>query len=448
MDKIKIHIPSVCQNEVKYTFHCLIKKFLGLEIEFLISKNEEFYLIEGKNGKNLKIENRFFNSDNPQLLFLESRIPSKVEESTISFLDVDYQHISLFGKAELQDSGNEYLLKSDLIAASFFMLSRWEEKAHSGKMDHHERFPLESSLAYKNNFYHRPIVNEYLELLKSILNSMGWTEILVRDYKAVISYDIDKVKKWRGFKTLLQSIYLNAKQMNIGRIVSDKLSFFGSVLGMTKDPYFSFDFILDSLKGHKIEAILYFKTGVSNLKYDKNIYKVSHPNIQKVFKKLIKEDVIIGLHPSYYTFKDKSRMKMEMDELKTSLPEYSLERCRQHYLRFSLPETWRIMDSVGFKTDSSMMYAKEPGFRCGICYTFPVFDFERRKRLNLEESPLIFMESRYVGKADQILPMVSKLTETIKKYQGENIVLWHNNNLFYKKHRQVYKQVLDIISPK
>lgn len=448
MNKIKIHIPSICQEEVKYTFHCLLQKFLGLEIEFIISNDADFYLIEGKNGKNLKIENHFFDSENPDLLFQESRIPMQIEDSSIPFLDEDYEHISLFGKAELQESKNKYLLKSDVIAAAFFMMSRWEEKSYSGKMDHHERFPLESSLAYKHNFYHRPIVNEYLELLKSILNSIGWSEIQSRTYKAVISYDIDKVKKWRSFKTLLQSIYLNTKQINLARIVSDKLSFLGTGLGLTKDPYFSFDFILESLKGHNLEAILYFKTGVSNLKYDKNIYKVGHPNIQAVFKKLIKDDVKIGLHPSYYTFKDESRMQMEVDELKNSIPEYNLVHCRQHYLRFSLPETWRIMDKVGFKTDSSMMYAKEPGFRCGICYTFPVFDFEGRKRLKLEESPLIFMESRFLGKEDQIVAKVKKLTEVIKKYKGENVVLWHNNNLFYKKHRQVYKEVLEIISPK
>lgn len=447
MSKIRIHIPFNCQEEVKYTFHCLLSKFLGFEIEFLTSTDSKDFLIEGKKGFNLKIENHFFHSDIPSDLYTKSRIPKKVEKSTLNFLEIDFDHVSLFGKPELKFDNGDFQLKSDIISSTFFMLSRWEEMIYQGEMDRHERFPLEYSLAYKNGFYNRPIVNEYLDLLSTILGELGWPPTHARTYKAVISYDIDMIQKWKGIKPFLQSVYSNLRGFKLARIVADKLNYFGNIIGLSKDPFDSFDFILDSLKGRDLEAILYFKSGASHPKFDKNNYSVSSSKIQNVFEKLNEAKVKIGLHPSYHTFKDQSLMAQEYETLNISIPNSTLNLCRQHYLRFSVPETWGIMEDCGFKNDSSMVYSKEPGFRCGICYTFPVYDCKNRKMLNLEESPLIFMETPFLEKDEQILSKVRELSNSIKKHRGENIVLWHNNNLFYKEHRRTYKKVLDIISP-
>lgn len=447
MEKLRIHIPSLCQEEIKYSFHCLLTKFLGIQLEFISSENDSYYLIEGKNGKNLKIENHFFHSSDPKEIYKTSKIPSAPNSKKIQVLNEGFEHLCLFGNPEIELNPNEILLKSDLIASSYFMLSRWEEWVYEGKLDRHERFPLEASIAHKFNFYHRPIVNEYLELLIRLLEELDYSISSTRSYSAVISYDIDMIQKWRGFKSFFQSIYLNLKSREIGRIINDKLNYFGNLVGFQKDPFFSFDFILDSLEGKKIKAILYFKSGISHPKYDKNIYKVSDSNLKEVFQKLQKENIGIGLHPSYHTFNTKEKMAQEFDALQSAIPPLKLQYCRQHYLRFSLPETWRIMDEIGFKNDSSFVYSKEAGFRCGVCYTFPVFDCENRKMLSLEESPLIFMETPLVENEEKIIEQVERLTQTIKKYNGENIILWHNNNLHYKKHRRSYKRVLEIIQP-
>ena len=203
---------------------------------------------------------------------------------------------------------------------------------------------------------------------------------------------------------------LNLKRKDFGRIINDKLSYFGNTVGLNKDPYFSFDFILDSLKNKKVSAILYFKSGVSHPRFDKNIYNVSDPKIKEVFKTLHTENVEIGLHPSYHTFDNKEKMREEFEALQIANSNHNLVNCRQHYLRFSIPETWRIMDEIGFKNDSSMVYSKEAGFRCGVCYSFPVFDCENRKMLSLQESPLIFMETPILEDEDKIINQVEKLT--------------------------------------
>ncbi len=445
MKKLRIHIPTICQEEIKYSFHCLLTHFLGLQIEFIDSEDDQYYRIEGHKGKSLLIENHFFQNPNPKELYQLSKIPKEVSSKILAFSKMEFEHICLYGKPELEVNPKEINLKSDIIAASFFMLSRWEEWIYEGELDRHERFPLEASLSFKSHFYQRPLVNEYVELFIALLNELGYSISNPNKYKAVISYDIDMVQKWRGIKSFLQSIFLNLKRKDFGRIINDKLSYFGNTVGLNKDPYFSFDFILDSLKNKKVSAILYFKSGVSHPRFDKNIYNVSDPKIKEVFKTLHTENVEIGLHPSYHTFDNKEKMREEFEALQIANSNHNLVNCRQHYLRFSIPETWRIMDEIGFKNDSSMVYSKEAGFRCGVCYSFPVFDCENRKMLSLQESPLIFMETPILEDEDKIINQVEKLTGIIKKYNGENIVLWHNNNLHYKKHRRSYERVLDII---
>ena len=60
----------------------------------------------------------------------------------------------------------------DIFASSFFMLTRWEEYVNKIR-DMHNRFPAYASLACKNNFLDRPIVNEYVEMLWNMLKFLG-----------------------------------------------------------------------------------------------------------------------------------------------------------------------------------------------------------------------------------------------------------------------------------
>src|SRR5262249_52731948 len=61
-------------------------------------------------------------------------------------------------------SPGKILISADILGSSFFMLSRMEEAIKCDR-DVHGRFPSTASLAYQEMFLHRPIVNEYLEIL-------------------------------------------------------------------------------------------------------------------------------------------------------------------------------------------------------------------------------------------------------------------------------------------
>ena len=72
-----------------------------------------------------------------------------------------------------------------------------------------------------------------------------------------------------------------------------------------------------------------------------------------------------------------------------------------HYLKFIIPYTARKIIDFGFEYDSSIGYANFPGFRCGTCRDFLLFDSLENKILTIREKPLLFMESNLL-KYDKI----------------------------------------------
>ena len=65
-------------------------------------------------------------------------------------------------------SVNNSVFPFDPFAASFFMISRYEEYLPHIK-DIHGRFEAKESLAFKNNFLEKPIVDIWINLIKKEL---------------------------------------------------------------------------------------------------------------------------------------------------------------------------------------------------------------------------------------------------------------------------------------
>ncbi|HYE09764.1 MAG TPA: hypothetical protein VEF53_06255, partial [Patescibacteria group bacterium] len=100
---------------------------------------------------------------------------------------------------------NNITTNIDIISDVFFMLTRYEEVVNKElvEKDIHDRFPAKESLAYKNDFLHRPIVNEHIELLWSWIEgfSLGYKRQIWWGDKAFavcLSHDVDHILKNRN----------------------------------------------------------------------------------------------------------------------------------------------------------------------------------------------------------------------------------------------------------
>ena len=107
--------------------------------------------------------------------------------------------------AERRDDGS-IVFYADIIASTLFMLTRWEEMVSSAQ-DMHGRFPAEESVAFKQRFLDRPIVDEYALVFGAWLQVLYPTWCPLRPkFSVKLSHDIDAIGPFkspsRAFKKL------------------------------------------------------------------------------------------------------------------------------------------------------------------------------------------------------------------------------------------------------
>lgn len=414
---IKITIPNNNILERKYIIDIIFDEFLGLEFEVVENIDCQDWIIELENRKSLTIKDTFFSKYPKDLEYLKlENIPSKIEEL-------------------------------DIFAASFFMLTRWEEYVNKAR-DKHNRFPAAESLAYKNNFLDRPIVNEYVELLKNMLLELDENlKFKIHNYKLVLTHDVDVPFKFYSIQNFVRTIGGDLlKRGSISLFLKNISAFIFSKSNYKKDPYYTFDYLLDFYQKSKHKGYFFFMSGGKTI-YD-NFYSIDDSRIQEIIKRLKHEGHFIGIHPSYASYNNSKLLTKEKDKLENSTSQ-DIAFGRHHYLNFALPTTWQNWEEVGMQWDSTLGYADLPGFRCGVCYEYSVFDILNRKKLKLKEKPLIVMEctifeERYLNLnyEESFYKIISNI-DTVRKYNGEFVLLWHNDRLETKEQRELFKKVLE-----
>ena len=438
---MKVAIPHIAVPEVEYTFHCLLTEFLGLQYDLEISPDAQDYVIS-KNGKNIVIKNHFFKASDPESWYQQHIIPSKTSNSVFEINNKKYLIHSIFGKAELEEKDLNYFLEADIIASTFFMLSRWEE-AIKTERDEHGRFSAKNSIAFQNDFLQKPIVNEYIELLWVLLKKIGIEQSRKkRHFQIVPTHDVD-------IPFLFPSMFAGFR--SIARHLISRASFMDGIHYLKKyfkgeDAYDTHGIFLEEAEKIGEKAHFFFMSGGKN-KFDPRP-QITHPKVKKLIEKIKSRGHHIGFHPSYETFKNPELFSEEKLRLE-KITEEKVVTGRQHYLRFDIPATWEMWDDGEMQWDSSMGYSDAMGFRCGVCYPFPVFDFRSRKKLDLIEKPLLLMEVTLGLYLKPTLPeatdQVKKLMNEVKKYEGEFVFLWHNSSLNFRQFSKYNSILFDLI---
>lgn len=105
----------------------------------------------------------------------------------------------------------------------------------------------------------------------------------------------------------------------------------------------------------------------------------------------------------------------------------------------------RLWDDNGLDYDSTLSYADRPGFRCGTCREYPLYDLHQHRPLRLRERPLIVMEcsviaERYLGLgySDEALALMQRYRDVCHRFSGDFTLLWHNSHLGSEADRRFY----------
>jgi hypothetical protein len=351
-----------------------------------------------------------------------------------------------------EESGGEIQLGVDIFGSIFFQLTRYEEIAEPSR-DAHDRFPAGASLAHAEGFLTRPLVNEYVEVLWTALRRL-WPRLQRKrhTFEERLSHDVDwplhaAVSPPRMAKSAIGDLVRRHDSgLALARLRAARAHRRGDPAG---DPYNTFDFIMDLSERRGLRSAFYFMAGATNPAFD-GTYSLEDPWIGKLIRQLHDRGHEIGLHPSYETFRDPDAIRAERDALVHACARLGVEQSewggRQHYLRWENPTTWSAWEQAGLTYDSSLGFSHDPGFRCGVCFEYPVFDLSARRRLMLRERPLVVMEMALFhdsAKSDRRgLETVEQLRDRCKLFGGDFTLLWHNSQLASRRERRLYASAL------
>ena len=221
------------------------------------------------------------------------------------------------------------------------------------------------------------------------------------------------------------------------------------LLRVRKDPYNTFEHILALSNTYKVKVIFFF------LIADYTTFDTNVSTTKRQFRLLIKhiaDYASIGLHPSYYTMKNSVMLKKEKERLE-SITNIPTTISRQHFLRFSLPETYQNLIDLEINEDYSMGYASHVGFRAGTSIPFHFFDLDFEIQTPLLIYPFALMDTTlndYMGLTPkQSLGRTKDLLHEVMKVKGTFITLFHNESvsgyLRWNGWQRVYETMLKMI---
>jgi len=321
-------------------------------------------------------------------------------------------------------------LPFDIFSASFFLLSRYEEY-WPHKLDEYGRYAHANSIAYKESFLKLPLVNLWQKSLETLLqrrfpNSPFTTHH--SSFRFIPTYDVDIAYSylhkplWKNvlgfYRDLLQGKF--AQVMERGNVYS----------GREQDPYDTFDWIDSLHKKYHLQPIYFFLTIIKRGKYDKNLL-ASCGALQKLYQRLSAK-YNFGMHPSWQSGTDENLLKREISRLQ-NITQQKITRSRNHYLRFTIPHTYRRLISEGITDDYSMAYGTVNGFRASYTLPFRWYDLEKELATDLTIHPFCFMDATSFFdqgySAMQASEEIQYYYDEVKKVDGEFICLFHNHFL-------------------
>ncbi len=424
MKYIKLKIHESFAEEKKYTAD-IISDFTG--VNFIIEYHKDpYYKMTLSNGKTISIQDEFFFG----LGNNNSYIEEKFIPYDISYVSYDYLNKIpvIYGSGRLDIKNEGAYLGADIFGSIFFLISRWEEAAIKDK-DDHGRFPGNLSLAVKHKFIDRPVVDEYIGLLKSLIKKYD-PSIEFKDHNTQIqlSCDVDSFELFTPGKTVRLFAGHLLKRHNPLLFVKDVFRYLRKLAG-GKDPYdkFSEIFRLAQKTGHK--PIFFILTSPEG-PYNDGWFKKTGKDIN-IFKNLILQGAKAGLHYGYFSLLNENNIRGEKFELERKY-QTGINAGRAHFLQFDIRSSFSILEKSGIKEDHSLGYSRHPGFRCGTGRAFKPWDFDNRKAYDIIERPLIVMDTTLYDHKNMSKELIIKelqhFIEVAYRNKADLNLLLHNSS--------------------
>ena len=339
----------------------------------------------------------------------------------------------LFGKPEIHYERDTLVTTADIIASTYFLITRYEEIINRKERDEHGRFCGKQSLPGRAGFIHRPIVDEYGRLLRKWLKAQG-VNIPPEPYgikKVYLTHDVDAPFYCRTLRAVVRETIKRRAPLFALKNILGKVD---------KDPYYTFPWLMkkddevrQKLGAKRCEIICFFKSGGQG-KYDKPLYNIKSVDIQTLLSLCRANKVTIGLHSSYQAGLIPETILEERLRLCHAIGE-EITYNRHHYLDSREPEEMDKLVEAGITDDFTMGYADRAGYRLGTSRPVHWINPITKKIMNLTLHPLTIMEctlsnERYMNfEYEKALAYSRELIRQTAVMNGEVTLLWHNDSV-------------------
>jgi hypothetical protein len=354
---------------------------------------------------------------------------------------------------------------ADLPASALFTLCRVEETEHQ-HLDVHSRFDANRSVACRDGFLDRPVVDEWGLAFAQAIEALvpGWHP-KPRRLRAKISHDVDEV----GLRASLWQIHRAGDVTALARtgwmILPFDLRYAIKLSLEHRTPLRGAAQLLRTLTTRQpsclglvhrvVNAVL--ERGLDSAVYWKasqlgpfdSGYDPRDERIRTAIGCLQKHGVEHGVHPGYQTFGCPQELEAELQILRSVLGRHQLGG-RQHYLRWC-PATWIDWENCGLAYDSTVGYADQIGFRAGTCIPYRPWLLSLDREARLLEIPLLVMDVSLLDSmrlpADELLNVVRRLIDKCRVVGGVFTFLCHNTTLRDESFTRTYANILDMLTP-
>jgi len=416
-------------NRVRYTFRLILKELLGIDFKLTTDKTA-FQIYTGP-----KISYSIHPiGDEPFFLSKQLLFESGIKDQNINVFE--WNGIKCFFSTNRASA-----LPFDPFAAAFYLTSRYEEYLPNIR-DDHDRYDAHQSMAYQNGFLKQPVVNYWALQVKDILQTR-FPDLTFEEkkYNFISTIDIDNAYayKEKGFVRTLGAYLRSLFKLDFEEIVERTKV----LLGLQRDPYDTYKYQDEIKKKYKLDTIYFFLLADYGVN-DKNV-----PVQSRKFRSLIKslaDTSDVGIHPSYGSNDKPEKLEREIKRL-SRIINREITKSRQHFLRLTLPDTYRQLIDLDITDDYTMGYANEIGFRAGICSPFYFYDIDLEIETKLKLHPFAVMEAtlKYYLKLEpeQVVDLIRPLVEDVKKVNGTFITLWHNETMSDSKQWAGWKGIYE-----
>ncbi len=449
MTRLIVRFPDSLRQERAYAAHVVLQVQLGIAHDTVFEARTDVS-IQASNDptRSLRLPDSVFAAGEAGWPATAAR-PAAVDASGIRCRPPASRSVEGSAGGDVVDGTFE--LDVDVFGTAFWYLTRLEEVLADVR-DEHGRFPVEASLDDNQ----RPTVDLMVDAFGDCLKAL-WPALELRRqaFSVAPTHDVDRPFKhlFQSPRKLLRGMARDALNRTPAFQIAKApwLRYRVRAGNLPLDPFNTFEWLMDRSDELGVKSTFYFICTDEPGGIDGD-YRVDDPRIRGLIRRIHDRGHLIGLHGSYMSAYDPVRLRAEVERLRSACASEGIEldriRARQHVLRFEPRRTVGVWADAGIDEDSTLGHAGRPGFRCGTCRAYPLFDVAGRRMTSVIERPLIVMdvsltERRYEALTPaQSNARIDDLLQQCRQVQGTFVLLWHNCRLDNAVARAMYARAL------